>query len=158
MKIEINLAEVTYEGLSAEDKTIVDAARKATYNSYSPYSHFSVGAALMLENGEIIIGCNQENAAYPVALCAERTAIFSSQAQYPGVPILTLAVAARNVEGQFLKQPVSPCGSCRQVMLEQEQRTGHDMRVILIGEERILIAQTARDLLPLSFVESDMRG
>lgn len=156
--ISINLTELTYNELSAADRELVDAAKQATYNSYSPYSHFAVGAALRLDNGQIFIGCNQENAAYPVAVCAERTAIFASQAQCPGTTIETLAVSARNVEGEFVKQPVTPCGSCRQVMLEQEYRAKHPMRVILVGEECLYIAETVKDILPLSFVETDMQG
>lgn len=156
--ISINLAELTYSELSDADRELVDAAKKATYNSYTPYSRFSVGAALRLDNGQTFIGCNQENAAYPVAICAERTAIFASQAQCPGTTIETIAVSARNVEGEFVRQPISPCGSCRQVMLEQEYRAKHPMRVILVGEDRIFIAETAKDILPLSFVETDMQG
>lgn len=156
-RINITLQEVTYQELSDSDRHIVDLAKEATFRSYSPYSHFSVGAALHLENGVDVLGCNQENAAYPVCLCAERVAIFSAQAQYPGTPIETLAVAARNVEGEFVKEPVSPCGSCRQVILEQEYRFKRNIRIILVGEERIYIAEKIEDLLPLTFVETDMQ-
>ena len=111
-----------YEELNDTDKQLVDMAKDATKRSYAPYSHFHVGAALLMANGQFVIGCNQENAVFPAGLCAERTAIFSAQAQYPDVPIETLAIAARNVNGDFVTEPVTPCGSCRQVILEQECR------------------------------------
>lgn len=155
--IEIKLQEWQYEELCESDRTLVDLAKEATFSSYAPYSKFSVGAALRLENGDVVKGCNNENAAYPVTLCAERTAIFSAQAQYPNVPILELAVAARNVKGEFVVKPVSPCGSCRQVIAEQEYRYKRNIRVIMVGEEGILVAESVKDLLPLGFEEGDMK-
>ena len=155
--IEIHLQEWQYEELSESDRTLVDLAKEATFSSYAPYSKFSVGAALRLENGDVVKGCNNENAAYPVTLCAERTAIFSAQAQYPNVPIVELAVAARNVKGEFVVKPVSPCGSCRQVIAEQEYRYKRNIRVMMVGEEGILVADSVKDLLPLSFEEGDMK-
>jgi len=109
-----------------------------------------VGAAVLLENGEIITGNNQENAAYPSGLCAERTAMFYANANYPDVAVTTLAVAAQNAGG-FLKDPIAPCGSCRQVLLETEQRYGKKLRVLLYGASEIAILETVKDLLPLSF-------
>lgn len=154
--INITLTECQYGELSADDRLLVDKAKEATYRSYSPYSHFCVGAAVRLDNGEVVLGCNQENAAYSVTICAERTAIFSAQAQFPDVAITSLAIAARNVNGVFTADPVSPCGVCRQAISEQEHRFQRPIRIILIGEKRILIADTIKDLLPLSFEESDM--
>ncbi len=155
--IEIKLQEWQYEELCESDRTLVDLAKEATFSSYAPYSKFSVGAALRLENGDVVKGCNNENAAYPVTLCAERTAIFSAQAQYPNVPIVELAVAARNVKGEFVVKPVSPCGSCRQVIAEQEYRYKRNIRVMMVGEEGILVADSVKDLLPLGFEEGDMK-
>ena len=155
--IEIKLQEWQYEELCESDRTLVDLAKEATFSSYAPYSKFSVGAALRLENGDVVKGCNNENAAYPVTLCAERTAIFSAQAQYPNVPIVELAVAARNVKGEFVVKPVSPCGSCRQVIAEQEYRYKRNIRVMMVGEDGILVAESVKDLLPLGFEEGDMK-
>lgn len=155
--IEIHLQEWQYEELCESDRMLVDLAKEATFSSYAPYSKFSVGAALRLENGVVVKGCNNENAAYPVTLCAERTAIFSAQAQYPNVPIVELAVAARNVKGEFVVKPVSPCGSCRQVIAEQEYRYKRNIRVMMVGEEGILVAESVKDLLPLGFEEGDMK-
>ena len=109
------------EELSEEEQKLIELAKKATDNSYSPYSHFRVGAALRLDDGTEIIGANQENAAFPVTLCAERTAIFAAQAQYPEHAVMQLAIAARNENG-FMPMPTAPCGSCRQVILEVENR------------------------------------
>jgi len=140
----------TLEELPEIEKKLIEQAKSASVNAYAPYSHFLVGAALLLENGEIICGNNQENAAYPSGLCAERTAMFYANANYPDVPVLTMAVAAQNFGG-FLKDPIAPCGSCRQVLLETEQRYGKNLRVILYGESEIAILETVKDLLPLSF-------
>lgn len=138
------------EELSEIEKILVERAKSASVNAYAPYSHFLVGAAVLLENGEIITGNNQENAAYPSGLCAERTAMFYANANYPDVAVTTLAVAAQNAGG-FLKDPIAPCGSCRQVLLETEQRYGKKLRVLLYGASEIAILETVKDLLPLSF-------
>ncbi len=104
----------------------------------------------MLDNGEIVTGNNQENAAYPSGICAERTAIFYANAQYPEQSIKTLAVAVFT-NGEYAENPVTPCGSCRQVMLETENRYNTPMRVIMTGEKQIYIVNSVKDLLPLSF-------
>ncbi len=142
--------------LSDDEQQLVRKAMLATDNSYSPYSHFRVGAAIMLQDGTQIIGANQENAAFPVTLCAERTAIFAAQAQHPDQAITHLAVAARNEHG-FTVDPVSPCGSCRQVILEVEQRYDIPMRIYLYGTKGIYVVDGIRHLLPLCFVEGSMR-
>ena len=111
----------------------------------------------MFEDGEIIKGSNQENAAYPVGLCAERSAIFAAQSQYPDKAIKAIAIAARDISGQLLSKPITPCGSCRQVILEMEQRYNNDVRILLYGREYVYIVKTIKDLLPLSFVADDMR-
>lgn len=144
------------EELSTPDNELVHCAMKATEHSYSVYSHFCVGAALRLDDGRIIIGANQENAAFSATLCAERSAIFAAQAQYPEHHIEVLAIAACNEDG-FLASPVSPCGECRQVMLGIEDRYKKPMRLLLYGTDCVYCLERASDLLPLSFVDSSMR-
>ena len=153
IQIEIPIQVYTYDELPVADRELVDAAREATYRSYAPYSHFSVGAAVRLANGEIVSGSNQENAAYPSGLCAERTTLFYANSRYPDQPIEALAIAARGVQGKFLPPPISPCGPCRQVMLETESRHSRTMRILLYGTEAIYELLRVGDLLPLSFNE-----
>ena len=156
-KIDINV-QVQFcqmEELSADEQRLVQLAIKATDNSYAPYSHFCVGAGIRLEKGMEIMGANQENAAFPSGLCAERTAIFGAQAQYPDQHIEAIAIAAKNADGLMAK-PVSPCGSCRQVMLEIEDRYKKPMKVYLYGTEGVYVIQSVKDLLPLCFVDADM--
>lgn len=142
--------------LETSDRQLVEKAIKATDNSYSPYSNFRVGACVRLSDGTEIIGANQENAAYPVSLCAERTAIFAAQVQHPELPIDTIAIAARNTSGVLTSKPISPCGSCRQVMLEMEDRYKQPLRVLLYGTEGVYVIRTVKDLMPLSFAGDDM--
>lgn len=141
------------EELSEPEQLLVEAAIEAIKRSYSPYSHFSVGAALLLENGKTVIGCNQENAAFPAGLCAERTAIFAAGAQYPDVPVTMLAIAARNSKGELTDEPISPCGTCRQVMIETETRFKHPIRILLYGKKCIYVLEGIKQLMPLSFTE-----
>lgn len=146
--------ECQYEELDYTCRRLIDAAKEATYRSYAPYSNFFVGAAILMENGEIITGANQENAAYPSGLCAERTAVFYASTRYPGMPMKKIAIAARTEEdkpdGGFQKNPVSPCGGCRQALREYEYLHG-DMEVILYGQEKIYILPSISSLLPFSF-------
>ena len=157
-KIEIPVKVYAYEELSLNDRTLVDKAKEMTYQSYAPYSHFSVGAAALLDNKVIITGNNQENAAYPSGICAERTTLFYAQAQYPDAAIQALAIAARNESGDFTKSPCSPCGACRQVMLESQVRGGIPMRVLLYGSDCIYELACVEDLLPLCFTSADMKA
>ena len=142
--------------LTPEDRELVDKAMQMTEASYAPYSNFHVGAALRLENGVIVGGCNQENAVYPAGLCAERVAVFSSQAQYPNTKILSLAIAAKNAQG-FMNNPISPCGSCRQVMIEMEQRYKRTIKIYLYGTKGTYVINSIKDLMPLSFVDESMK-
>lgn len=142
--------------LSAQDGELIAAAKKATENSYSPYSMFKVGAALRLQNGVIITGSNQENASYPLGLCAERTAIFHAQHMYPDQPIVALAIAAF-ANGHFYPEPISPCGACRQVMLEVENRYQQPMRVLLFGTSGTHVVETVKDLLPFQFISESLK-
>lgn len=143
--------------LSAEQREVVEIAKEQTKRSYSPYSHFQVGAAAKLANGMIIRGANQENAAYPSGLCAERTALFAAGAQYPDQPVTKLAIACYT-DGHFTKEPGSPCGACRQVMLETEHRYKGKMEVLLYGEDAVYVFESAADLLPLIFVSENLKG
>ena len=140
--------------LTSEELRLLDEARRATYRSYAPYSHFSVGAAVELTDGTIVSGSNQENAAYPSGLCAERTAVFYANSRYPEQPIRRICIVARNTEGQFLQRPISPCGACRQVLLEAEQRAKNAIEVLLYGADGVYIISSIKDLLPLGFDES----
>ena len=141
------------EELTPQEQHLLTLAIEATSRSYAPYSHFHVGAAALLENGAEVIGCNQENAAYPSGLCAERTALFSAGAQYPDVPVGMLAIAARGTDGILQDEPVTPCGSCRQVILEFETRAKHPIRILLYGRKYIYVIDGIRQLMPLSFSE-----
>jgi len=139
--------------LTDTERALVEAAIEATNRSYAPYSQFRVGAALLLKNGETIIGCNQENAAYPAGICAERSAIFAAGAQYPEQPILMIAIAARNKHGELQEKPISPCGICRQVIIESETRFKQPIRILLYGKNHIYIVDGIKELMPLSFTE-----
>lgn len=150
IKLEINIEARNYNELTEEDRKLVDAACKATQRSYAPYSHFSVGAAALLENGVVVTGSNQENAAYPSGLCAERTTLFYANSQYPDQAVKTLAIAART-EQDFLDTPIPPCGACRQVLLETEKRFRKPMRILLYSKSDIYIMEGVSALLPLSF-------
>lgn len=154
--INICVEHLQLNELSEEELHLVEMAIKATDNSNAKYSHFRVGAALLLGDGSVVIGANQENAVFPLGLCAERTAIFATQAQRPDQPILKLAIAARNEEG-LMHNPVTPCGSCRQVILEMEERYHQPIRILLYGLNGVYAVDTVRDLLPLSFVDESMR-
>lgn len=144
------------EELTPIECNLIQSAMQATGCSYAPYSHFRVGAAALLKNGIVVTGSNQENAAYPSGLCAERTTLFYANAQYPNEAVTMLAVAARTEEG-FLSQPISPCGACRQVISGVEERYGIPIRILLYGTEGIHVVDGISALLPLRFVESDMR-
>ena len=140
-----------YAELTEADRQLVDAAKLATERSYAPYSHFHVGAAALLADGTVVTGTNQENAAYPSGLCAERTTLFYASAAHPNIPVVALAIAAYT-DGTFTRTPIAPCGACRQVMLEVENRHHHPIRTLLYGTEGIYIIEGGtRELLPLTF-------
>ena len=153
VELKTVIQECQMDELSTEDRQLVEQAIEATRRSYAPYSHFRVGAAVRLGNGEIVIGCNQENAAYPSGLCAERTALFAAGAQYPDVPVRVLAVAARGTDGEMTEEPTGPCGSCRQVIIESETRAKHPIRILLYGRRCVYIIDGIRQLMPLTFSE-----
>ena len=141
-----------YNELSETDKNLVDEAKAATARSYSPYSRFAVGAALLLANGEVVSGSNQENVAFPSGTCAERTTCFYAHSRYPGVRFVQLAIAAHH-NGAFTPRPVSPCGACRQVLAEYEKLGGAKLEVILYGDDEVWVLPEVKALLPLAFDE-----
>lgn len=136
--------------LPEADQQLVLAARDASQNAFAPYSGFFVGAALRLEDGKIISGNNQENAAFPTGLCAERVALFYAHANYPSLPVKALAVTASNSSG-IVEGPVSPCGSCRQALIESEVRYKQPIRIILDGKKKIQVFEDVGNLLPFAF-------
>lgn len=155
LTLQIDIKIYDYSELSDADRQLIDSAREATRRSYAPYSHFSAGAAARLADDTVVTGTNQENAAYPSGLCAERTTLFYANSQYPDQAVETLAIAARN-ERDFLDDPIPPCGACRQVMLETEKRFKHPMRILLFGKKGIYEMKNVGALLPLSFDASSM--
>ncbi|MDE5849592.1 MAG: cytidine deaminase [Muribaculaceae bacterium] len=160
-KIEITYKAVGPEELSAEDRELISRAKEMTYRSYAPYSRFHVGAAIRMADGSIVSGSNQENAAYPSGICAERNACWQASALNPGMAMKKIAIAARNIgdfpkgeedKAPFQTQPISPCGACRQALLEYEHLYG-PIEVILFGAEGIYIFPSVSSLLPFSFTE-----
>ena len=151
LTITTNVEELHPSELSEEQKTLADHAVRATYRSYSPYSHFSVGAAVQLADGTIVSGSNQENVAYPSGLCAERTALFYANSRYPDQPVSRLCIAARDDKGRLTDSPISPCGSCRQALLETELRYKNPIEIVLVGANSAYIIHSIHDLLPLCF-------
>lgn len=151
---EINLttkiAVYLLEECSEVEKKLIDAAKNATQKAYAPYSQFRVGAAVLLENGEVIAGNNQENAAYPSGLCAERTALFFANASRPDQKVVAIAIAAWH-NGQFTRDVITPCGACRQVLLEVENRFHSSVKILMYSEDGIYATSSAKELLPLSF-------
>lgn len=141
------------EELSTDEQHLLKMAIEATDRSYAPYSNFHVGAAVRLENGVEIAGSNQENAAYPSGLCAERTALFYAGAQYPDTGVDMLAIAARATDGELTEEPTGPCGSCRQVIIESETRAGHPIKILLYGRKHVYVINGIRPLMPLTFSE-----
>jgi len=140
-----------YEGLSNMEQQLVMNAQNAMHNAYAPYSKFKVGAAVLLSDGSIVRGSNQENMAYPSGLCAERVALFHAGANFSDTEVESIVIVA---EGDLLKpsEIVSPCGACRQVMLETQRRQAKPFRVVLVGQKGdVLVFHSAEDLLPLAF-------
>lgn len=149
---KLNYQRLKYNALSEVQQALIEAAKAAAQRAYAPYSNFWVGAALRLQNGEILTGNNQENAAYPSGTCAERTLLFYTKAQFPSATIEEMAIIAHPA-GDFLQQAVSPCGSCRQVMAEAEQRQDTPVSLILPAQEEdtFLVLDSFQSLLPFSF-------
>lgn len=137
--LKIDYTETVKENLDREDSELIEIAFQAAHNAYSPYSNFKVGAAVRLDNGMILQGNNQENASFPAGICAERAAIFYAHANFPESKIRTIAITA------------SPCGICRQALLESEKRAGAPVRIILANGDKVFIFKSVKDLLPFGF-------
>ena len=157
-KIQVDVEEyASISELSPEDHQLLKMAMKSVDTAYAPYSHYRVGAALRLANGEIITGNNQENAAYPSGLCAERVAMFYAKSQYPDVKVESIAIAAR-ADDFTIKEAVAPCGACRQAMAEYQTQQNSSIRVIMKGEEGPVLAVSGiDDLLPLLFHAEELK-
>ncbi|MDE6311830.1 MAG: cytidine deaminase [Muribaculaceae bacterium] len=153
LDITLRLQSLAPEELSEQERALVHAAMAATERSYAPYSNFRVGAAILLDNGEIIEGANQENVAYPSGTCAERSACFYAGARYPDARFKCIAVAARGTDGKFTPLPTAPCGACRQALLEYEVLAGRPVPVLLAGADAVYRIPSVASLLPLAFTE-----
>ena len=144
--------------LSKEDAFLLQQARSITAQSYAPYSKFHVGAAALLTNGEIITGTNQENASYPVAICAERVLLSALSSRFPGAAVTTMARSFHNHKNNKSRHPISPCGMCRQALVEHQFHFGQTIRLILSGQEgEVYLIKDASSLLPLGFTAEDMK-
>ena len=146
------IAVYSYSELNEEYKKLTQMAKDATKTAYAPYSKFNVGVALQLENGEILIGNNQENAAFSSGTCAERSVIYYAGANYPGVPFKRIVIAAFH-DGDFVQTPIPPCGHCRQAILEYETIGKQPIEVVLCGRDEVYVLSSIKDLMPLSFTE-----
>lgn len=140
-----------YDELTPEQRAVIDAARAQTLTSYAPYSHFHVGSAIALDDGTIVAGSNQENAAYPSGMCAERTAAYYAHAAHPDKAFSLIAVSARGTDGKQTPAPIPPCGACRQVLLEYETLAKHPVPVLLDGAREIYLLPSVASLLPVKF-------
>lgn len=152
IELKTDIKSYSFDELKPDESALVAAAREATGRSYAPYSKFCVGAAIELEDGTVIQGSNQENVAYPSGTCAERTAAFYAHSRYPGVPFKAIAIAARGTDGEFVKDPISPCGACRQVLLQYEALAGHNVPVYLASATEVYRLDSVSSLLPLGFI------
>ncbi len=152
-EITVPIVEAGFAELTPDELHLVDIARDATSRSYAPYSKFRVGAAIRLSNGEVIAGANQENAAFSSGTCAERSACFYAHASYPDAKFEMIAIAARGTDGEFVAEPIPPCGACRQSLLEYETLAGSPVKVILVGRDKVYILPSVASLLPLTFTE-----
>lgn len=159
-KLELKIAFSEYENeneMPFSDQQLLKKAREASDLAYAPYSNFHVGAALLLENGIIVSGNNQENVAYPSGLCAERVAIYAAGAQYPGIPVKAIAVTCKS-KLFHVGDPISPCGACRQAIAEYEMRYKKNIKMILAGETgKIRVIDSIADLLPFAFKAEELK-
>ena len=157
----MNALTINYKILTEPEhpqmKELLDLARQSAEQAYSPYSKFQVGCAILLENGEIVLGNNQENVAYPSGLCAERVAIFFASAKFPKIPIVAIAIRAFSKEF-LVDRPITPCGACRQVLLEYQMlQKNQGIPIYMQGEgAEILCVTQVQDLLPFAFFEEKL--
>lgn len=153
IELVIPIKSLSYEELDDTERRLVDAARAMTANSYAPYSKFHVGAAILLDNGIIATGANQENVAFPSGTCAERSACYWAGANYPDARFSMIAIAAVAEDGLVPENATAPCGACRQALLEYEMLAGRNVPVLLVGRYEILRLPSVKSLLPLAFTE-----
>jgi len=160
MKKDYSFSLDIYKGaeeLNEEDASLLSKAQAATGNAYAPYSDFLVGAAARMANGAFITGTNQENASYPIGICAERVLLSTASSIYPNIPIAAIAVSYNNLHGKS-DHPIAPCGICRQSLQEYEERMNLPIRLILGGREgEIYILERASVLLPLAFTKNEFK-
>lgn len=154
IKLETTIRVKEISELDEQESQLMQAAIEVARHAYARYSHFHVGAAALLSNGKIITGSNQENAAYPSGICAERVTLFYAGSQYPEATVDTLAIVSM-INGQ-VNPDITPCGACRQVLLETEQRGNKPMRILLCGKEEVRIISSAKELLPLCFTSDTL--
>ena len=153
-KIEFSTRATKYDSfseLSADDQRLMESAIAAKSEAYSPYSNFSVGAAILMENGEIITGNNQENAAYPSGMCAERVAVWKAATMHPKMRMMAIAIAASSAT-KVVDRPVGPCGACRQTLLEYEINQKETVKMLFMGEKGAVVeVESITSLLPFNF-------
>jgi cytidine deaminase len=155
--IETKVSVYNFDELNEEYKQLINIAKEQVKKAYAPYSGFQVGAAVLLENGEFVSGSNQENSAYPSGICAERVAMFYANSKFPDIAVKAIAIAAYT-KGNYLPEPVTPCGSCRQVLLETEIRFKKNICILLYGTEKTYLIDNVKQLLPLCFEKSSLLG
>lgn len=156
ISLTLRYNQLEYNELSSQDRQLLTAAVEAACSAYAPYSHFKVGAAVLLDSGEVISGNNQENAAYPIGLCAERVALFYANATHPNERVTTLAITVVDDNNEVKNDVISPCGACRQALAETEMRFSQPIRILLFAKNQILEFQSVQTLLPLCFNQSDL--
>lgn len=152
-KKELKINYTSYKSIDElphDERLLLNKAIEATSGSYSPYSGFSVGAAVRMASGEIISAANQENAAYPSGMCAERSALFFAHSKYPDLPVRAIAIVASH-NGQITPQPTYPCGACCQVLSETQSRSGNPVKIIVGSANEILLLDSVESLLPFAF-------
>jgi len=157
-KKEAVISYLEYQGigeLPVADRKLVEEAVAAASGAYAPYSHFMVGAAILLDDGTVVRGANVENAAFPSGSCAEKTALSYTVANSDGRKSVAIAIAALS-DGKLTRDPVPPCGNCRQMLIEEEQRLDKPIRVILAGESAVIVLENCQSLMPLSFTRSNL--
>jgi len=158
-KREVSISYVEYGNISelpAAEKDLVKEAVEAASGAYAPYSNFMVGAALLLDDGSVIRGANVENAAFPSGSCAEKTALSYMVANCGSKKVVAIAIAAMT-GGRITEEPVPPCGNCRQMLIEEEQRSGSQIKVILAGSSAVYVLESCQALMPLSFTGNNLR-
>jgi cytidine deaminase len=156
IKMHFTDYSVTTE-LPDDDQMLIIEAKAAASGAYAPYSNFKVGAAILFEDGTVIRGANVENAAYPSGSCAEKTALSYAISNFPGKRAVAVAIAAL-AGGKLTREPVPPCGNCRQMLLEEEKRLGKSIKIILAGKERTIVVKNCESLMPLSFTKSNLES